>query len=259
MRGYVVVKEQLPYKVKSIPQGSVVVSEFSRNKTKPIPPSSINSLLTNNIQSKNVRSRDLTVLITKYADTITNHDTKKTKSIYVDKQPAKTWVVDPVAKLFYVDRQPSRNWVISTGRIDIPELEFSVGDIFVDAQTGKVFVFAGDVDSFQFVEIGYYADLCEETEYYESDTEPIDALFGDRWFDTSVGVLFTLVKNASDEDVWAQIGQPSGVCEGSDIFYGKTNPFNITVGELGDRWFDETTGAFYTYSNEPAANWIELE
>ena len=222
MRGYVVVKEQLPYKVKSIPT------------------SSINSLLTNNVQSKNVRSRNLTVLITKYADTITNHDTKKIKSIYVD-------------------RQPSRNWVISTGRIDIPELEFNVGDIFVDAQTGKVFVYASDADGFQFVEIGYYADLCEETEYYESDTVPVGAMFGDRWFDTSVGVLYTLVKNASNEDIWAQIGQSSGVCEGSDIFYGKTNPFNITVGELGDRWFDETTGAFYTYSNESATNWIELE
>ena len=163
-----------------------------------------------------------------------------------------------------IEKMAPRNWVIATGKINITSLEFNEGDIFVDAQTAKVYVFAKDSIglsagvSFQLVELGYYSDFCNTTDYFENDTEPSGAVFGDRWLDTSSGTLYTLVKNAENQDVWAEIGQTSGVCENNNLFYSPNNPLETTAVSTGDRWYDVKTGAFYTYALSPAEQWIEL-
>ena len=259
MKGFVVVTQQLPYKVKTIPQSTIVVSENVPCKIRPIFPRSNKNTIIHDILNRTVKESDLTVHITNQVRETLKKDGAKIQSVYVDREPTRNWVVEPKSKSVYVEKVPSRNWVITTGRVNIPDLPFNIGDIFVDAQTGKVFIYETDDESFQLVELGYYSDFCEETEYYESDTIPVDAIFGDRWLNTSTGILFTLIKNEADEDTWAQVGQPSGICEGNDLFYARNNPLGTTPVETGDRWFDETKGALYTYAFEPTENWIELE
>ena len=146
----------------------------------------------------------------------------------------------------------TRQILVSTGPVVVSSLPYPLNAIWIDPQTWKVYIFIRGESGFQSIELGYYNDFCGETDFILSETEPLGAVYADRWLNLTTLRMYTYTIDDDSQPIWAEIGPVSGICPEDGITFGNTSPQSP---EEGDRWFSNTTGIVYTYVDDL---WIEF-
>jgi len=154
-----------------------------------------------------------------------------------------------------VSQQVSRKWVVSSGPV-LVDTSISDGDLYVDPLTTIVFVYVrSSVGGFVLVEIGYYANVCDDVTFTSSDDEPSSPAFGDLWQKTDTGELFTYAQDDSGGYIWAEMSSTAGYCDSDTITVSTVPPVSPVDGNI---WFDLNSGSLMIYTtDQDSSQWVD--
>lgn len=166
--------------------------------------------------------------------------------------------------------------VIKYTYADYSPIAPSAGDRWFDTSNGLEFVYYVDEDSAQWVGVSGAVGpqgpqgiqgVTGVIAYTYSDTPPVSAIAGDRWFDTASGYEYVYYTDG-DSNQWVSVSGavgpqgstgsqgPKGDTGEIAYTYSNTPPSSASA---GDRWFDTDVGLEYVYLLDGDSNqWISV-
>lgn len=136
----------------------------------------------------------------------------------------------------------------------------SHGDLGYTGSKGEGY--AGSIGDTGFTGSTGYTGSLGESSFTWGTTPPSNPEIGDRWYDTTDGILLTYVDDG-DSQQWVEVyasGFVGGLgytgSQGAEIWVGPSPPLNAVY---GDQWYDTNAGRLLFYYNDGTSlQWVEL-